>query len=106
MKNVPLRASVESIGYECDGGVERWSYAVAAGPVRWCRESLPNALRLRAEGRGKSACLLLDLIGDNRPQLDVHEGVIVTEVKRLFEVTGELPPGAALAEPEECFYVR
>ncbi len=74
--------------------------------ARWCRESLPNALRLRAEGRGKSACLLLDLIGDNRPQLDVHEGVIVTEVKRLFEVTGELPPGAALAEPEECFYVR
>lgn len=33
MKNIPLRASVESIGYECEGGAERWSYAVTAGPV-------------------------------------------------------------------------
>src|SRR5205823_5773852 len=33
MQPVPLRASIEPVGYEDNDGDERWSYAVTAGPV-------------------------------------------------------------------------
>lgn len=32
MKNAPLRASIQSIGYEDADGAERWSYTVTAEP--------------------------------------------------------------------------
>ena len=74
--------------------------------AQWCRRSLTDALRLRVEGRGESACLLLDLIGESRPHFEVHEGVSASEVKRWLDATGELPPGAVVAGPEERFYVK
>lgn len=72
----------------------------------WCREHLPHAYGLRVASRGEAAHLLRDMIGESRQGLAVREEVFVSEVKKHLDVTGELPPGAAVMEPRQRFFIK
>ena len=77
--------------------------AVLAG---WCRQHLPEALRVRLVAQGRSAATLRTLLADRDLELEVEDGVIAAEVKNHVETTGELPPGMVAVAAEERFFIR
>ena len=80
--------------------------AEIAAVIGWCRQHLPEALRVHVDAQGHSAGLLRSLLGSHDFKLEVEDGVIAAEVKKHIESTGELPPGMVTVAAEERFYVR
>ena len=71
----------------------------------WCRDHLPEALRMRLDARGHAANLLDNLIRERGIELHSRQEVMLTLVRKAVEATGELPPGTGLRERQEKLYV-
>ena len=71
----------------------------------WCRDHLPEALRIRIDARGHAAKRLDHLIRQCGIDLHYRQEVMLTPVRKVVEATGELPPGTGLTERQEKLYV-
>jgi len=99
MNDVPLKASVESIGYECKDGVERWSYAVTAGPVG-APDHLVAGL-LWFGGRGDIEVEKIDLNGLDLPD-DLARRLLIVAFRGLCGQMNELDGDVAQYVTPDC----
>jgi hypothetical protein len=73
--------------------------------MHWCRRHLPEALRMRIDARGQAADLLDSVIRERGMDLHCRQEVMLTQVRKVLEATGELPPGTELTERQEQLYI-
>jgi hypothetical protein len=74
--------------------------------AEWCRRHLTDALKLRVEARGPSARSLRQMLLEPQLDLVIQEDVLVGELKKHFDATGELPPGTSVVEATDRFFIR
>ena len=62
----------------------------------WCELHLPSAVRLRVDAQGRAAVDLRALLASHGLNVQVEDGIVVSELKEHVGTTGELPPGTSM----------
>lgn len=76
-----------------------------AAAADWCSDHAPNALSVKAAARGANGRLMVQLLEGQLPGVSVRRQVLVSELRRIVDATGELPEGCEVEGDNETFFV-